>query len=44
VRILSNLVGEGASAPQVGAAVRLAWDDAAGASLPRFELLGKSEG
>jgi hypothetical protein len=38
VLLISNLVGEGALEVAVDRAVRLCWDDGAGASLPRFEL------
>lgn len=37
-RLVSNLVGENASAVAVGAPVRLLWDDATGVWLPQFEL------
>jgi uncharacterized OB-fold protein len=42
-RLVSNLVGENGAAAVIGAPVRLVWDDAAGAWLPRFELIGKEE-
>ena len=38
-RLISNLVGEDAMKAAVDRRVRLRWDDAAGAWLPRFELV-----
>jgi uncharacterized OB-fold protein len=38
VRVISNLVGEDAAEVAADRAVRLTWDDDAGAWLPRFEL------
>jgi uncharacterized OB-fold protein len=38
VLLISNLVGENAGSVAVGRAVRLLWDNDAGAWLPRFEL------
>jgi uncharacterized OB-fold protein len=39
-RLVSNLVGANAAKVAVGRAVRLLWDDDAGAWLPRFEWTG----
>lgn len=39
VLLVSNLVGVTAGEVEVDRAVRLCWDDEAGASLPRFELV-----
>jgi uncharacterized OB-fold protein len=37
-RLISNLVGGSAASASVGRAVRVVWDDDAGAVLPRFEM------
>jgi uncharacterized OB-fold protein len=42
-RLISNLVGEDAGAVSIGAPVRVLWDNAAGAWLPRFALIGEDE-